>query len=244
MNGAPRTWDERFIWRAPLPVRTLWLLGFVALVTFVPMLCDRRAYDSLYVPHLYDRDWARLLREIGWYPTWVIAACALWLAERGRVGRADPGGTPADAGVLASAGRITAAWTAGWRATFLLVAPAVSGIVCEVLKLAIRRERPELNDGAYGFRPWSDEPFSSAGLATPSSHTMVAFAAATALARLFPGARPVWYALAAGCAVTRVMARAHFVSDVTLGALLGWSVGWGVWIAMHRRASGGTTPRS
>jgi membrane-associated phospholipid phosphatase len=110
-----------------------------------------------------------------------------------------------------------------------------------VLKLVIRRERPNTNGGDYGFRPWSDEPFSTAGLALPSSHTMVAFAACTALARIFPGARWVWYGLAAGCAITRVLDRAHFVSDIALGALLGWSVGWGVWIARRTRDRTETT---
>jgi membrane-associated phospholipid phosphatase len=207
-----QTWDERNIWRASLPVRTAWLLGFVAVFALVPMLADRWAYDRLYVERLYDADWARLLREVGWFPTWALMSLALWLAQR----QTDPS-------------------NAKKNALLLIAAPAVSGIVCEVLKLVIRRERPEINGGEYGFRPWSDEPFSTAGLAMPSSHTMVAFAACTALARIFPGARWVWYGLAAGCAVTRVMARAHFVSDIALGALLGWSVGWGVWIAMHRQ---------
>ncbi len=237
MSDAPQAWDERLIWRAPLPVRALWLLGLVALFALVPMLRDRWAYDTLYVAQLYDRDWARLLREFGWYPTWLIAAYALWLTGRRRTHGTMIGATSGEAGARTPAGGLTATWTAGWRAAYLALAPAVSGIVCEVLKLVIRRERPEINAGGYGFRPWSDEPFSTAGLAMPSSHTMVAFAAATALARLFPGARWVWYGLAAGCAATRVMARAHFVSDVTLGALLGWSVGWGVWIAMRRRAA-------
>ena len=44
-------------------------------------------------------------------------------------------------------------------------------------------------------------------------------------------------ALAAGCAVTRVLAHAHFLSDVTVGALLGWSAGWGTWIALRRRSA-------
>jgi membrane-associated phospholipid phosphatase len=211
-NGSSASWDERNIWRAGLAVRTAWLLAFVAAFTFVPMLADRWAYDHLYIDKLYDKDWARLLREVGWFPTWALMSVALWLAQR----ETDP----------ANAKR---------NALLLFLAPAVSGIVCEILKLLIRRERPEVNGGDYGFRPWSDEPFSTAGLALPSSHTMVAFAACTALARIFPGARWVWYGLAAGCAVTRVLARAHFVSDIALGALLGWSVGWGVWIALRRR---------
>jgi membrane-associated phospholipid phosphatase len=213
-DSTAQTWDEKYIWRASLPLRTAWLLAFVTLFTFAPMLVDRWVYDHWFIDKLYDRDWARLLREMGWFPTWAIASLALWLAQR-------------------HAGEPTAA-RAKANALLLFAAPAVSGIVCEVLKLLIRRERPETNGGEYGFRQWDDQPFSTAGLALPSSHTMVAFAACTALARIFPGARGVWYVLAWGCAVTRVLARAHFVSDIALGALLGWSVGWGVWIAMRR----------
>jgi len=206
-------WDERMIWRAGLPVRTAWMLAMLAFFFFVPMLRDKWVYDNWYHENLYDLDWARLLREIGWYPTWMIAALALWLTQR----HID----------VVEAKR---------KALYLLAAPALAGIVCEVLKLSIRRVRPDVNAGEYGFRAWSESPFSTAGLATPSSHTMVAFAAATALARLFPGARWVWYSLAAGCAATRVLAHAHFLSDVTLGAFLGWSVGWGVWLALRRGA--------
>ena len=59
----------------------------------------------------------------------------------------------------------------------------------------------------------------------PSSHTLVAFAGATAMARLFPRAWWLWYLLAAGCALTRVMAVAHFLSDTIVAALLGYAVG-------------------
>jgi len=73
---------------------------------------------------------------------------------------------------------------------------------------------------------------------------MVAFAAATALAHLFPRAKWVWFALAAGCAATRIIAHAHFLSDVMLGALMGWCVGWGVWFVTdgrRRTADGSVT---
>jgi undecaprenyl-diphosphatase len=58
----------------------------------------------------------------------------------------------------------------------------------------------------------------------PSSHALVAFAGAAALARLFPRATPIWYALAVGCGITRLLSGAHFLSDVVVGALIGVSV--------------------
>jgi membrane-associated phospholipid phosphatase len=211
---AAQRWDERHIWRAGLLARTLWLLGFVAVFAAVPMLADRYMYDHWYHKDIYDLDWARLLREMGWLPTWAIASLALWLSQR----------------------KLDAA-LAKRHAQLLIFAPALAGIVSEVLKLVVRRERPAINDGDYGFRAWDDRTFSTVGLGMPSGHTMVAFAAATALARIYPGARWVWYSLAVGCAATRVLDHAHFLSDVTVGALLGWSIGWGVWIALRRRAS-------
>jgi membrane-associated phospholipid phosphatase len=201
-------------WGGGTAQRTMWLMGCVLVFGALPMLADRWVYDHLYHRNLYDLDWARLLRVMGFVPTWMIAALAMWLHER-----------PA------------AAERAAARAWYLVTAPIAGGLLCEILKLLLRRERPEANDGAYGFRAWSDHPFSTSGLAWPSSHTMVAFAAATAMARLFPRARWVWYALAAGCGLTRILAHAHFFSDVMLGALFGWCVGWGIWFVMKGRTT-------
>lgn len=221
-TAGTQSWDERNIWRAGLAARTAWLLAFVALFALVPMLADKWVYDHVWMDRVYDKDWARLLRQMGWYPTWVLAALAVLLAQR----RPDGFVAPSPPGSAAHR-----------NARLLLFAPALAGIVCEILKLTIRRERPHPNAGEWVFRAWDDQTWSTAGLGMPSSHTMVAFGAATALARIFPGARIVWYGLATGCAITRVLDRAHFFSDITLGALLGWSIGWGVWIALRRSAA-------
>jgi len=199
-------------WGGGTAQRTMWLLGCVVVFGALPMLADRWVYDHVYHRNLYDLDWARLLRLMGFAPTWGIAALVLWLHER------------PDAAARAAA-----------RAWYLVTSVITGGLLAEILKLLLRRVRPAVYDGAYGFRPWSEHPFSTSGLAWPSSHTMVAFAAATAMARLFPRTRWVWYALAAGCGVTRLMAHAHFFSDVTLGALFGWCAGWGVWFVMRRK---------
>jgi membrane-associated phospholipid phosphatase len=111
----------------------------------------------------------------------------------------------------------------------LLLAPALGGLVAELAKLGFRRVRPGEIPGEYVFRALGDRPFYSGGLGLPSSHTLVAFSGAAILARLFPRAAPVWFLLAAGCGFTRVEAGAHYVSDVVVAGILGWSVGWAVW---------------
>jgi len=203
MNRSFWTWYAL----APLPLRAAAALAVTLAFLLVPLPLDHWTYVHAFRPGLYDLDWARLLRLVGWWPTWVLAALALWLHRR-----------------------VVDAALARRRALLLALTPAVSALVCEALKLLIRRERPDTAAGVWVFRPWSEHTFSTAGLATPSSHTMVAFAAATLAARLFPRLRWVLYALAWGCAATRILAHAHYLSDVTFGAVLGWAVGWAIWI--------------
>jgi len=178
-------------------------LAFTAGLTGVAWLADGWAYRQLAVDTIYDSDAGRLLRVMGFLGTWLALAVAVALQE---------GGEPARRAL------------ARRRAALLFWSAALGGLVAEVGKLVIRRERPEPNDGLHVFRPWAERTWSTSGLAMPSSHTLVAFAGAAMLARLYPRARGVGYALAAGCALTRVMARTHFLSDVVLAAGLGWVV--------------------
>jgi membrane-associated phospholipid phosphatase len=69
---------------------------------------------------------------------------------------------------------------------------------------------------------------------------MVAFGAATMLARMYPRGRWVFYVLAWGCGATRVLSHGHYLSDVTFGALLGWAVGWGVWMEWGPKTQAGS----
>lgn len=178
-------------------------LGFTALAFAVTCLADPWVYQQVHDPRVYERDWGRLLRVMGFLGTWVALAVAVALHE----------------------GSVPARRAAATRRAWLLVgSAALGGLVAEVGKLLLRRERPQAHDGLYGFRDFADRTWSTSGLALPSSHTLVAFAGAAMLARLFPRARWVGYTLAAGCAMTRVMARAHFLSDVVLAAGLGWVV--------------------
>ena len=197
--------------------------SFALLVTLtcllVPALLDHWTYVHVYRRDLYDLDWARGLRLVGWWPTWALAAFALWLQRR-----------EVDAAL------------AKRQALLLAGSVAASGLLCEVLKLVFRRERPDVDAGHWVFRAWSEHTFSTAGLATPSSHTMVAFATATMAARIFPRLRWVFYGLASGCAATRLLSHAHFLSDVTFGAVVGWAVGSGMWIQWGRANAKLATP--
>jgi membrane-associated phospholipid phosphatase len=195
-------------------VRVALVLLAAAVVLSVATLLDGWAYANLVDPRIYERDWGRLLRVIGYLPLWILMAAALVLHDRGE----QPRGIPV------------------WRRGALLFGAALTGgVAAEVLKLLLRRERPRLTDGEYFFRAFGDRPFHSGGIGLPSSHTLVAFAAAAMLARLFPRAAPVWYLLASGCALTRVMTRAHFLSDVTLAALVGWAIVALIWRWQEKR---------
>ena len=214
---------KRNVWKsyanAPLALRALMALAVTLAFLLVPAPLDHWTYVHAYRPNLYDRDWARLLRLVGWWPTWALATLALWLQRR----RAD-------------------ASLAGRQARLLAGSVIVSGLLCEVMKLLIRRERPDVDGGRWVFRAWSEHTFSTAGLATPSSHAMVAFGAATMAARIFPRLRWMFYTLAWGCAVTRVLSHAHFLSDVTFGAVLGWAAGWALWLSWGCATDGARTP--
>jgi membrane-associated phospholipid phosphatase len=172
---------------------------------------DAWAQVNLVDPDIYNDDLGRLLRVMGYYPLWLLMGIAILRTDWAEVG----------------SGR--SRLEASRRAGLLILTPAVGGLVAEVGKVLFRRLRPGEIPGEYAFRAWSERPFYSGGLGLPSSHTLVAFAAAAMLARLFPRAAPVAYLLAAGCGLSRVAAGAHYLSDVTMAGVLGWLTGWMMW---------------
>lgn len=196
------------------PLRVL-VLGVAAIA--LAHLLDPVGWRYFHFDGVYSDDFGRMLRVMGYVPLWLVVAAAFVLHDR-PLGR----------------GR----W---WRGGSLVAGVAAAGIVGELLKLLLRRERPRAHEGEYVFRSFSERPFSSGGLAWPSSHAIVAFGAAAILSRLFPRARIVFWALAWGCALSRVADGAHFVSDVVTSAVAAWLVVAGVWrVAAPRAPAHGT----
>lgn len=192
------------------PFPAVRFLAASALALVLAHLLDGWAYAHLAVPRLANTDLGRLLRILGFLPTWIIAGTALVMTDWPR--RASEG-----------------MGAALHRGALVLGSAAVGGGVAEAVKILVRRLRPGAGAGEYLFRAWSDRPFSTSGLGMASSHAGVAFGALAMLALLFPRARPVWFALAAGCALSRVAAGAHFLSDVTVAAVLGIAVAEWLW---------------
>lgn len=151
------------------------------------------------------KGFTQLFRSGGYLPMWLGLAVVIALEDRRRVGR----------------------WSfeSARRGILLAIAVLLAGTAAEVVKLICRRQRPELSEGVwYSFRSFWDRPFSTGGLAMPSSHALVAFAGAFMLARYYPAVRPVVLLFALGAGFSRVYVGAHYVSDVYVSLLLGWGI--------------------
>ena len=199
--------------------RVATLVVAAAVSILLAQLLDPWAHRVLHVADVYEKDWGRLLRIMGFAPTWLVIAVAVWLEERSSP---SPDGPPAGATLQA-----------------VVLAVIVGGLGSELLKLLIRRERPAGDAMTYTFRAFADNPFSTSRLGMPSGHTMVAFAGAAALGRRFPRAAPILYGLAAGCGLTRLFAQAHFLSDVVVAGLGGTVTGRWVAGRVFQRAARG-----
>jgi membrane-associated phospholipid phosphatase len=149
----------------------------------------------------------RLLRSHGHQRPIESAMKALgWAGEWGVV-------WSASAGVAAAAdpGR------RGRWATVALIPPA-SIIANYAFKRAINRERPVIEGlPALGY--------AASSLSFPSAHATSSVAAATAIGRISPGAKPAAYTLAAIMCIGRPYLGMHYPSDVLVGIALGRAIG-------------------
>ena len=108
-----------------------------------------------------------------------------------------------------------------------------AGMVTPLLTYATGRRLPRDNENAMKFKPFTPGRFGY-----PSGHTTEAFAMATVIDQNLRKSCGYWptpflYAIAVGTAHSRIYDGAHYLSDVVLGAGIGWAVGY--WIANKPR---------
>jgi len=111
-----------------------------------------------------------------------------------------------------------------------LAAVCGAGLSAQVIKHLLGRPRPGMHMDPWTFLGLSwDSDYHS----FPSGHTATSFALAAVLAARWPRAGWMFYLLAAGVGMGRVLGGSHFPSDVLGGALLG--LGWGLALASLAR---------
>lgn len=144
------------------------------------------------------RDWYQALRQLGYWPVWLGVGAAIALVDRARR---------------------SPDWLRG--GVLIVLSSGLGGLIAEVLKLVIRRQRPG-DLGVYAF----DWPMAAVKppLGTVSSHAGVAFGAAFMLARLSPATRWVLVPAACGTGLTRLFSGAHFTSDVVAAAAIAYAL--------------------
>lgn len=184
--------------------------------------------DGWVLAHVHDdiarrKDWHRLLRIVGFLPSWLLAGAVLFLIDRSRPPSSSPRSSLS-------------------RGAYISIVVIAAGLGAEALKLLLRRLRPH-GSADYVFRAFWDHPLSTTDLGLPSSHAMVAFAGAFAMCRLVPEAKVVWIALAAGCAMTRLLDGSHFLSDVAVAGLAGYAVAWALRPRPRRATAPGEAPQ-
>lgn len=106
------------------------------------------------------------------------------------------------------------------RLTFVFTAIAIPGLVTNLVKGIIGRQRP----------PWTGEPhpyvfqpfdWQAKFASLPSGHSTAVLSIVVAIGTLFPRARPFLWLYALSIMVSRVIINAHHPSDVLAGALVG-----------------------
>lgn len=122
----------------------------------------------------------------------------------------------------------------GERAMFVMATLAASGLLPQAIKLFVGRGRPKFLDteGPFVFKAFS---FNASYASFPSGHSTTMFAMAVAFGYLLPRWRAPLFLLAAIIALSRVIVRAHYPTDIFAGACLGAASAYLVARAFARR---------
>jgi lipid A 4'-phosphatase len=217
-NDRLARWAER--WRPPasiaLPALALLLL-VLASIAFV----DRPVAWFFHDSNRSLRDVFQFITQFGLSKGYLIIAAVLCLGLRLAAWRARDG-------------RLAAALVQNaYRALFLFLAVAVSGLVTDLIKIVVGRARPKLlfADGFHGFT-WGATQ--SDYWSFPSGHATTVAALAVGLTLLWPRGAALYAALALLVAASRIIIGVHYVSDVLTGLAIGGGTAWAIWLGFAR----------
>ncbi len=187
-------------------------------------------HDAGALSKLESADWYRTLRIVGAPYIWLFVGVifVLFDAQRAAASLDDPDRY------------FTGKNPSLRRATFLLLSALLSGGAAELLKAIVGRFKPDAADGFYRFAPLHERfiQFKWNDLGFVSSHAATAFGACFALSIMLPRASVVFMLMAIGCAMTRLLAGAHFLSDTYGAVLLAFVVTHGVYRLDRRNNAG------
>jgi membrane-associated phospholipid phosphatase len=123
-------------------------------------------------------------------------------------------------------------WIAGrkvaaWRAGYVFLAVAGSGLLADIIKSVVGRARPKLlfAGDVYGFTGLS---LHAAYWSFPSGHSVTAGALAFALSTIVPRLTPAWIVGALMIGASRIVLDAHYLTDVIAGFYIGIMTGWAI----------------
>lgn len=168
---------------------------------------------------LHSKDWYQVLRQMGYLPTWAIIAACLVLHDCRALRQPEATGLAR----ALSPGQKLGAWH---RGLMVLFSAGLGGLAAEIMKITVQRERPG-DDGLYRFG-WLNQDL-GIGWGLASSHAGVAFGGAIMLGWFFPAIRVPLMLLALGCGLSRMLAGAHFATDVYAALLLSYAVAAWMW---------------
>jgi len=188
--------DQAEIYSAPFHRSNLKWDALLLAGTGVLIATDRHASGALPGNHV---DISRNISTAGLYGT-SAAAGVLWLS-----GLATHNEHAREAGTLSAE-------------AFANTVPVYAG-----LQFITGRERP--NEGSGNGRFWRNNALNSS---FPSGHALFTWSMASVIAHEYPRPWVKWlaYGTATAVSVTRFSGREHFSSDVVVGSVIGYLIGW------------------
>ncbi len=102
----------------------------------------------------------------------------------------------------------------------------ISEIVSFLLKVAIQRQRPFQLGLVSIIAGLQEAAYSAWDYSFPSAHAMLVFSALPFLSKEFPKLKYLWIFFACLVAFSRVYLGLHFLSDVIVGGVIGYLIGF------------------